>query len=285
MKFFIALYSNWFMDFEVIEKVILEADRLGFDGVLMPDHYMFGEELLGFRPDANETLESWIALTYLASKTEEIHLGTLVSPIPLRPPGILAKMVATLDVLSAGRVIVGIGAGWSQVEFEGYSEWDEPKVRVDKTIEGLELMMKLWTQDEVTHEGKYYKAKTAVLEPKPIQKPYPQLLFGGNGDRMLKLAGKYADICYLLSNIPPQVYDERIRKILKAAAKFNRAGKLAFMGGDLSTRVPYHFKLYAKKVELAIEKGASYFLTSFPRDEEFINSIRRFATELIPSFK
>jgi alkanesulfonate monooxygenase SsuD/methylene tetrahydromethanopterin reductase-like flavin-dependent oxidoreductase (luciferase family) len=73
----------------------------------------------------------------LAAKTEKIRLGTLVTPIPFRPPSMLAKMVSTLDVISNGRTVFGIGAGWSQTEFEGYSSWDEPKIRVDKTIEGL----------------------------------------------------------------------------------------------------------------------------------------------------
>ena len=115
------------------------SDQLGYWGFVMPDHYMLAPEWGG-----NSTLDTWIALTYLASKTEKIRLGTLVTPIPLRPPAILAKMIATLDIISNGRVVVGIGVGWSQTEFEGYSEWNDPRVRVNKTKEGLELMIKLW---------------------------------------------------------------------------------------------------------------------------------------------
>ena len=86
----------------------------------------------------DSTLDTWISLAYLASKTENIRLGTLVTPIPFRSPSILAKMISTLDTISQGRVVLGVGAGWSQAEFEGYSEWNEPKIRVDKTEEGLE---------------------------------------------------------------------------------------------------------------------------------------------------
>ena len=179
MKFFLFGLGNWFKDLALITEATVEADKLGFDGVLMPDHYMWGWDR---GPDDYVTLETWVTLTYLAAKTEQIRLGTLVTPIPFRPPAMLAKMLSTLDVLSKGRVILGVGAGWSQVEFEGYSEWNEPNVRVDKTEEGLELMIRLWTQNGVTFEGKHYKAKAAVLEPKPVQKPYPQLLFGGRGD-------------------------------------------------------------------------------------------------------
>jgi len=196
VKFFLSGLGNWFADLELIQEAVLEADRLGFDGAVIPDHYMWGETGWHRQPDSNSTLESWITLTYLAAKTNNIRLGTLVTPIPFRSPSMLAKMISSVDLLSRGRVVVGVGAGWSQVEFEAYSEWNEPKVRVDKTKEGLELMIKLWTQKKVAFEGKYYGVKDAVLDPKPLQKLYPQLLFSGHGDRMLQLAGRYADICY-----------------------------------------------------------------------------------------
>jgi alkanesulfonate monooxygenase SsuD/methylene tetrahydromethanopterin reductase-like flavin-dependent oxidoreductase (luciferase family) len=95
-----------------------------------------------------------------------------------------------------------------------------PKIRVDKTKEGLELMIQLWTQKKVTFEGKHYRAKGAMLDPKPIQKPYPQLLFGGHGDRMLRLAGCYADICYIPQfslDATLEDYLEDKRKVLRAA--------------------------------------------------------------------
>lgn len=284
MKFFLAGLGNWASDFASIREAVVEADRVGFDGVLMPDHYMWGDVEWLRRPDRNATLDTWVTLTYLAAITEGICLGTLVTPIPFRSPSMLAKMISTLDILSKGRAVLGVGAGWSQVEFEGYSRWDEAKVRVDKTKEGLQLMIKLWTQDEVAFVGKHYKAKAAVLEPKPVQKPYPQLLFGGRGDRMLNLAGKYADICYIPQFQSSDSYEEGREKVLKAAKKVNRTDKIAFMAGALSSWTPYDTKVYSSKVEAALEKGASYFLTSFPRTEELINSIRRFSKEVIPSF-
>ena len=218
MKFFLAGLGNWFRDFTLIEKAVIEADKLGFDGALMPDHYMCGQTPWMQRSDPNTTLETWIALTYLAGKTKQIKLGTLVTPIPFRPPSIMAKMVSTLDVLSRGRVVFGVGAGWSQIEFDGYSEWNEPKVRVDKTEEGLKLMINLWTQNEVSFKGNFYQAEKAVLEPKPIQQPYPPLLFGGRKHRMLKLAGKYGDIVYIPQFGESEPYEER-KKIVQTAAK------------------------------------------------------------------
>jgi len=206
-----------------------------------------------------------------------------VTPIPFRPPGVLAKMLSTLDILSNGRVVLGVGAGWSQVEFDGYSVWDEPRVRVDKTEEGLELMIRLWTEDEVNFKGKHYEAKGAVLEPKPVQKPYPQLLFGGRGDRMLRLAGRHADICYIMT-MGGESYEEGKAKVLKAAERAGRADKVAFMAGSMGAREPYDPKGYSGKVEAAKEVGAGYFLTAFPRNA-FIDSMRRFAEEVMPSYK
>jgi alkanesulfonate monooxygenase SsuD/methylene tetrahydromethanopterin reductase-like flavin-dependent oxidoreductase (luciferase family) len=153
---------------------------------------MWGE-MRGHRmPNAYSTLETWVTLTYLAGKTENISLGTLVTPLPFRPPAMLAKMLSTLDILSGGRVILGVGAGWSKDEFDGYSTWGGDRYRVDKTIEGLKLMVELWTRDVVDFKGKFYEAKGAVLDPKPVQKPYPRLLFGSQGDRMLGLTGSTA---------------------------------------------------------------------------------------------
>lgn len=285
MKFMLGGLGNWFNDFELVKNAILEADKLGYDGALMPDHYMWGD-MGGMmsRPDSYVTVETWITLTYLAAKTEQIHLGTMVTPIPFRPPGILAKMISTLDVLSNGRVIAGIGAGWSQVEFEGYSEWNKSKIRVDKTYEGLKLMLELWTKDKVDFDGEFYTAKGAVLEPKPVQKPYPKLLFGSRGNRMLELSGTYGDIIYL----PPfGGYDpvEARKTIMKAAKSANRVDKIGFMSGSMMGQQITDTTEFMKIVESAKDAGDEYYMISLPRDETGLETIRKFAKEVMPSFK
>jgi alkanesulfonate monooxygenase SsuD/methylene tetrahydromethanopterin reductase-like flavin-dependent oxidoreductase (luciferase family) len=284
MKFYLSGLGNLYPNLELIKSAIIEADGLGFDGALMPDHYMWGEMRGGFRmPNGYSTLETWVTLTYLAGKTEGISLGTLVTPLPFRHPGVLAKMLSTLDVLSGGRVVFGVGAGWSQVEFDGYSEWGGPRYRVDKTVEALKLMIRLWTEDEVTFKGRFYDVKGAVLDPKPVQKPYPRLLFGSTGDRMLRLTGGFADICF----IPPWASHQReeIRsKVLEAAAGAKRAGEVAFMAGEMGARSPYDSGEYARKIEAAIESGAEYYNTTFPRDT-LVESMRLFAEDVMPSYE
>lgn len=283
MKFFLSGLGNMANNIKTITEAVIEADQLGFDGALMPDHYMWGDQIGHSMPHPNSTLETWTTFSYLAGKTENIHLGTLITPLPFRPPGLLAKRLSTLDILSGGRVILGVGAGWSKVEFDGYSVWGEAKYRVDKTIEALDIILKLWTEDEVTYKGKFYDIKGAVLEPKPVQKPYPKLLFGSSGKRMLNLTGKYGDICF----VPPWMAQRRQEiqeTVKKAAEKAGRLDKLAFMTGEMGSRGAFDVNEAAKKVEAAKESGAKYYSIGFPRDS-LIESMKLFAEEVMPSFK
>jgi len=284
LEFILAIGGNWYSGWQDIKKAVPEADRLGFWGFVMPDHYMWGPNMGG-----DSTLDTWISLAYLAAKTENIRLGTLVTPIPFRSPSILAKMISTLDTISQGRVVLGVGAGWSQTEFEGYSEWNEPKIRVDKTEEGLELILKLWQEENpVSFQGKYYHSKNAVLDPKPSQKPYPLLLFGGSGPRMLRLAGKYSDICC----IPPWANGSPgdLREIvIREARRYERENKISFAGLIPLLSYPpsfapkYDQKTYTNGVKTAIENGINYLIVPFSQ-EKYMDSIRDFAQNVIPSF-
>ena len=239
-----------------ILRGVIEADRHGLDGALIPDHYMWGEEIGHNMQRPNHTLETWTTLTYLAGKTKNIHLVTLVTQLPFRHPGLLAKRLSTLDVLSGGRVLLGAGAGWSKVEFDGYSDWLGTKSRVDKTIEALHIIKRLWTEDSVSYESEYYKLKEAVLEPKPLQKPFPKILFGSSGKRMLRLTGKEGNICY----IPPwqgHRFYEMKETVLEAAKEFRRADQIEFMGGIMGARKSYEADTYLEIISDAEKKGCT----------------------------
>jgi alkanesulfonate monooxygenase SsuD/methylene tetrahydromethanopterin reductase-like flavin-dependent oxidoreductase (luciferase family) len=247
----------------------------------MPDHYMWAEAYGAAQKDS--TVDTWIALSYLAAKTQNIKLGTIVTPIPFRPPAMLAKMVATMDVLSSGRAILGVGAGWSQTEFEGYGTWDDPKTRVDKTKEGVELILQLWQKPQVDFKGKHYHAKGAILDPKPIQKPHPPLMFGGVGPRMLRLAGQYSDICH----IPPwvRVPMEKARSIVKQEARiFHREDKIAFAAGSVANRdQKFDLKTVGHDVEKAAKDGALYYIAPLQRTG-YLENLKEFAKSIIPSY-
>lgn len=287
MKFIVGGLGNWYNDYDAVKNLILEADKLGFYGALMPDHYMWGtrENSRMNRPDNFRTVDTWVALSYLAGKTDHIKLGTLVTPVPFRPPAMMAKMVATLDNLSDGRTIFGVGAGWSREEFDGYSKWASDKVRVDQTKEGLDLILKLWTQDEVSFEGEHYNATKAVVDPKPLQKPYPQLLFGGFGNRMLALAGRYGDIVYMPNRGDPTQVKEKRERVVKSAIKHNREDKIHFMSGTMMGPQMPDIASFEKTVQQAEADGNDYFLPSFGRGEESLKLMRSFAKEIMSSYQ
>jgi len=281
LRFILSGLGNWYNGWSLTEQAVQLADKLGFWGAVIPDHYMWAEAF--GQPQKDSTVESWIALTYLAAKTQKLKLGTIVTPIPFRPPAMLAKMVATMDVLSSGRAVLGVGAGWSQTEFEGYSTWDGPKTRVDKTQEGVDLILQLWQKPQVDFKGKYYHAKGAILDPKPVQKPHPPLMFGGVGSKMLRLAGRYADICY----IPPwvQVPMEKARLIVKQEARrFHREDKIAFAAGSVANRdQKFDLKAVEQDVEKAAKDGALYYIAPLQRTG-YLDNLKDFAKNIIPSY-
>ena len=281
MRFILSGLGNWYNGWSLTDQAVQLADKLGFWGAVIPDHYMWAEAY--GQPQKDSTLESWIALSYLAAKTQNIKLGTIVTPIPFRPPAMLAKMVSTMDVLSSGRAVLGVGAGWSQTEFEGYSTWDDPKTRVDKTREGVELILELWQKPQVNFKGKYYHAKGAILDPKPVQKPHPPLMFGGVGTRMLRLAGQYSDICH----IPPWVHVpmEKARSTVKQEARrFHREDKIAFAAGSVANRdQKFDLKAVGQDVEKATKDGALYYIAPLHRIG-YLDNLKEFAKSIIPSY-
>lgn len=279
MKFFLAGLGNFYRSWKLVQEIVPIGDDLGFDGVVMPDHYMWDRSEM---PDRNSTLDTWTAFSYLAARTHNIKLATLVTPIPFRPPAILAKMVSTLDVISSGRAILGVGAGWSKTEFDGYSEWNDSKTRVDKTEEGVQLIKRLWTEDKVDFQGRFYKAKGAVVDPKPVQKPHPPLLFGGVSPRMLRMAGRHGDLCF----IPPWAKTSftHSKSIVEQAARGSKR-RVAFGAGTptvFGTR--FDMKSLASDVQTAIDNGCEFYVVAFPQDQ-YVPLMRQFHREIVPSFE
>lgn len=171
---------------EFIARVrMLEAN--GYDAVLMPDHVIGG---------------AWaplVALAGAAVATSTVRLGTLVIDNDFRNPLMLAREVATLDVLSNGRFDLGIGAGWAVRDNESLGiPYDRGRVRVERLAEAVTLMKRFFTEDEVTHAGRFYKHTKAQCRPKTVQQPHPPFLIAGGGPQLLALAGREADIVQIL---------------------------------------------------------------------------------------
>ncbi len=168
-----------------LKTVVLECEGLGYDAVWLDDHLMYGDW---------QIFEPWTTLAALSAQTKTIRLGTMVTCNSHRNPALLAKTAATLDVLSEGRLEFGIGAGCQEAEHLAYGYgFPKAKVRVERLDEALEVLTKLWTDENANFSGKHYTLKDAVCEPKPIQKPHPPITVGGKGEKMLKVMAKHAD--------------------------------------------------------------------------------------------
>lgn len=190
-------------------QVSQTAESYGFDSVWLCDHFLTlspddyvkdagitgdsDEGSASGRPKSMPLLEGWTALTALACDTSRLRLGTSVLCNSYRYPSVLAKMAATLDVISEGRLDLGLGAGWFQREFEAYGI-PFPRVgdRVSALGESLEVIKSVWTEDNPTYNGRFYSLDGAVCDPKPLQTPHPPLWVGGEGDRVQRIAARSA---------------------------------------------------------------------------------------------
>jgi F420-dependent oxidoreductase-like protein len=172
--------------FTRIRDVVLECERLGYHSVWLDDHLMYGNKPI---------LGCWSTLAALSTVTTRIRLGTMVTCNSFRNPALLAKIAATVDVISGGRLEFGIGAGVQETEHRAYGfPFPVASARIERLREAVEIIKKLWTEEKASYEGKHYSVKEAVCEPKPLQKPHPPITIGGGGEKLtLKVTAQHAD--------------------------------------------------------------------------------------------
>jgi F420-dependent oxidoreductase-like protein len=185
-------------------------DQLGYDTAWTFDHFF---PILS--DPSGPCFEGWVSLTALMAATSRVRAGILVTGNTYRNPAVLASMGKTLDHASDGRLILGIGAGWFEQEHTAY---DVPFYTVGERIrrldEACEIIKRLWTEKQVTFDGRYYQIKDAYCEPKPVQKPHPPIMIGGGGEKLtLRVVAKHADIWNTFG--PPQVFRDKL-SVLRA---------------------------------------------------------------------
>ena len=171
------------------------AEAAGFRQVTVMDHlYQIG----GVGNVDEPMLEGWSVLNALARETKTVRLGTQVSGVTYRNPAMLAKMATTLDVISGGRAMLGLGAGWNDVEHAGYGYYFPPvKERMDRLDEALTIIRAMFTVDQPSFEGEHYQVSEALNVPRPIQAGGPPIMVGGGGEqRTLRIAAKHADMTH-----------------------------------------------------------------------------------------
>jgi F420-dependent oxidoreductase-like protein len=172
------------------KEVALAAEGAGYDSIWVYDHFHNVP-----RPAGEAVFECWTTMAALAEATSRVRLGQMVGCALYRPPGLLAKITSNVDVISGGRLEWGIGAGWYRNEFAGYGyEFPEPKERIGRMGETVEIVTSMWAQKETTYEGRYYKLDRAQCDPKPLQEPRPPVWIGGGGEQLtLRVVARLAD--------------------------------------------------------------------------------------------
>ena len=184
-------------DTELFGRVVelaTSAEETGFSSLWVMDHFY---QLPALGGESQPMLEGYTLLGGLAARTERVTLGTLVTGVTYRNPAMLAKIVTTLDIISRGRAVLGIGAAWHDVEHEAYG-WDFPPVRerMKRLEEAVQICRAMFTENAPTFEGKHYRIKDARNLPRPIQAGGPKIMIGGGGEkRTLRLVAQYADMC------------------------------------------------------------------------------------------
>lgn len=185
------------------------AERAGLYSLWVMDHFF---QIPNVGPVENEMLEGWSALAFAAGRTNRIKLGTMVTGVTYRYPGILVKTATTLDVLSHGRAYLGIGAAWNEQEHRGLGVPFPPlKESFERLEETLQIALQMWSGNEEAFNGKHYQLERPLSSPQPVQKPHPPVLIGGTGERKtLRLVAQYADACNIFARIGK---DELQRKL------------------------------------------------------------------------
>jgi F420-dependent oxidoreductase-like protein len=183
-----------------LKNLVTRAENRGFDSFWVMDHF---HQIPFVGKPEEPMLESWTTISVLAGITTKIKLGTLMTGIIYRHPSILAKIGATLDVLSKGRLFMGIGAAWNEEESSAYGiPFPSAKERLLRLEEAIQIIRKMWTEEpSASFDGQYFQIKNAFCNPKPIQKPSPPIMVGGSGERQtLRIVAKYADACNLFGS-------------------------------------------------------------------------------------
>src|SRR5882762_7142729 len=208
LKFGISLPQGWTMDlasitnpveaYETTTSVAQTADEYGYESVWLVDHFHTIPQ-----PSQEVTFECWTTTAALARDTKNIRIGQMVTCNGYRNPALLAKMASTVDVLAHGRLDLGIGAGWYEHEYRAYGyEYPDAPTRLRYLREAVQVILKMWSEEEAYFEGKYYQIRGAINQPKGVQKPHIPLLIAGGGEKVtLKLAAQYGDACNISGDL------------------------------------------------------------------------------------
>jgi len=289
-----------------IEVAVL-AEQLGLDSLWVYDHFH------NVPVPAHETMfEAWTTLAAISQRTSRIKLGQMVGCAPYRNPALLAKITSNIDVMSGGRLIWGVGAGWYEHEFRGYGyDFLKASDRIGVLRETVEIVKAMWREPDVSYDGRYFTMSGAQCDPKPVQAPHPQILIGGGGEQLtLKVVAQHADAsnfggkpkefdakCEVLKKHCATVgrdYDE-IQKtwspeifIREDAAEVEAGGSRSFWGEPFESWSAGNLVGTPEQVAARIEEYRALGCTGFYpwcSDYPETETVRLFAEKVVPAFR
>lgn len=194
---------------ETFGLIAQRAEHAGFYSLWVMDHF-FQIGIVG--PPEMEMLEGWSALAFAAGRTNRIKLGTMVTGVTYRYPGLLVKTATTLDVLSQGRAYFGIGAAWNEEEHKGLGvPFPSTSERFERLEETLQIAHQMWSGEDKAYTGKHYQLERALNSPQAYQKPHPPILIGGTGERKtLRMVAQYGDGCNIFARIGKEAFQHKM---------------------------------------------------------------------------
>jgi len=301
---------------DTMTSVARRIEDLSYDSLWVYDHFHTVPE-----PIQEATYEAWTLMAALAAVTDTVRLGQMCTCNSYRPPSYLAKVAASIDVISGGRVEMGIGAGWYEHEYDGYGyEFAKPSVRIGMLREGVEIMQQMWTEDEVHYEGKYYNLQGAICRPRPLQEPHIPFWVAGGGEQLtLNVAARYAAYTNFGIDFESFVHKSEILRghcedvgtdfdsivrstnfnVLCAATEEEVENKISWYKNHLRNyvsdeKVERQAKLYeamsgtpeqiAARLKEWESAGLTYAIVYFPDPAYDTSSMDLFAKEVIPAF-
>ena len=254
-----------------------EVDTLGFDTAWVYDHF-----LPIFSDPTGPCLEGWTSLAALAMATKNVRLGVMVTGNTYRYPPVLAKMATTVDVISGGRLILGVGGGWFELEHQAYGiPFPRIAERLARLDEALEVIKRLWTEEKVNFAGKYYQLSDAPFQPKPAQKPHPPILVGAQGERVaLGIVARHADMWNTFGT--PNDFRHKIAILSEHCHRIGRDPATI----EKSVLIPGapNVEGARKQIEEYVAVGVTHLIYSLSTPYD-LRTLRRFAQEIIPAFR
>jgi len=318
VKFGTFVPQGWRMDlveiddpieqYEAMTRVGQAAEQAGYDSIWVYDHFHTVPT-----PEIETTFEAWTITAGLARDTKTIKIGQMVTCNGYRNPALLAKIASTVDVMSHGRAICGLGAGWYEHEWRAYGYgFPETRDRMRAFREAVQIVLRMWTDEQATFHGEYYTIDGAINEPKGVQKPHIPLWLGGGGEQVtLKLVAQWGDACNVGAG-NPDVVRQKLAVLREHCAAVGRDYDSIIHSTNLNTflvedgadpetataqaRGQTGFEEYSKgtfvgtaaqvseRIRQLIDAGADYINTYFPRVAYDQTMLERFAAEVMPDF-